>query len=172
MNDASLRQTLFSIVLLFSDAAAVAADPALLQDLCVADLNSTLRVNGFACKPAAAVSETDFSFAGLATGGDTNTTVGSKASAATVEKIPGLNTLGISMARVDYAPGGLVHFQKNAGVTPAAALAAFNSQLPGTQSLAFTLFTASPPVPDAVLEKAFQIGPRELEKIKDRLTSK
>ncbi|KAM0951281.1 hypothetical protein DsansV1_C04g0050301 [Dioscorea sansibarensis] len=180
-----------------------------------------LRVNGFACKPAATVSEADFSYAGLATAGDTNSTVvGSKASAATVEKIPGLNTLGISMARVDYAPGGvnpphthprateiafvlegtlevgfittanklisktisagevfvfprgLVHFQMNTGTTSAAALAAFNGQLPGTQSLAVTLFTASPAVPEDVLEKAFQIGSNEADKIKGRLRPK
>ncbi|KAH7655257.1 Germin protein [Dioscorea alata] len=219
MKDASFIQSLFSIFLLFSDTASVVADPDLLQDLCVADLNSSLRVNGFACKPAATVSEADFSYAGLAKAGDTNSTVvGSKASAAT--KIPGLHTLGISMARVDYAPGGvnpphthprateiafvlegtlevgfittanklisktistgevfifprgLIHFQRNTGTTPAAALAAFNSQLPGTQSLALTLFTASPAVPEDVLEKAFQIGSNEVDKIKDRLHPK
>lgn len=185
------------------------------------DFVIALRVNGFACKPTATVSEADFSYAGLATAGDTNSTVvGSKASAATMEKMPGLNTLGISMARVDYAPGGvnpphthsratgiafvlegtlevgfittanklisktisagevfvfprgLVHFQRNTGTTPAAALAAFNSQLPGTQSLALTLFTASPAVPEDVLEKAFQIGSNEVDKIKDGLHPK
>lgn len=41
-----------------------------------------------------------------------------------------------------------------------------NSQLPGTQSVAATLFEASPGVPDAVLARAFQIPDEEVGKIK------
>ncbi|KAJ0978724.1 hypothetical protein J5N97_014198 [Dioscorea zingiberensis] len=196
------------------------ADPDLLQDLCVADLNSTAKVNGFPCKPAAAVNETDFFFAGLANPGATNNTMGSLVTGANVEKIPGLNTLGVSLSRIDYAPGGLnpphthpratemvfvlygtldvgfittanklisktisqgeifvfprglVHFQRNSGKVPAAVIAAFNSQLPGTQSIAATLFGSTPSVPDAVLTKAFQVGTKEVEKIKSRLAPK
>ncbi|KAK3030382.1 hypothetical protein RJ639_038910 [Escallonia herrerae] len=69
-------------------------------------------------------------------------------------------------------PKGLVHFQKNDGKVPAAVIAAFNSQLPGTQSLGATLFAASPPVPDNVLTKAFQIGTKEVEKIKSKFAPK
>nr|XP_009401965.1 PREDICTED: germin-like protein 5-1 [Musa acuminata subsp. malaccensis] len=211
--------TIFSFLFLVSSN--LAADPDMLQDICVADLNAGVRVNGFACKPAANVTEADFFFQGLAKpGAATNTTMGSLVTAANVEKIPGLNTLGVSMSRVDYAPGGLnpphthprateivfvlegtldvgfittankliaktitkgdvfvfprglVHFQKNNADVPAAALAAFNSQLPGTQSLAATLFAATPSVPDHVLTKAFQIGTKEVEKIKSRLQPK
>ncbi|XP_009413700.2 germin-like protein 5-1 [Musa acuminata AAA Group] len=208
--------TFFSLLV----ASTLAADPDMLQDICVADLNSAVKVNGFACKPAAEVTEADFFFQGLAKPGATNTTMGSLVTAANVEKIPGLNTLGVSMSRVDYAPGGLnpphthprateivfvldgtldvgfittanklitktitkgdvfvfprglVHFQKNNGDVPAAALAAFNSQFPGTQSIAATLFAATQPVPDIVLSKAFQIGTRVVKKIKSRLAPK
>uniref|UniRef100_A0A0E0L0I0 Germin-like protein n=1 Tax=Oryza punctata TaxID=4537 RepID=A0A0E0L0I0_ORYPU len=195
-----------------------AGDPDLLQDICVADLTSAVKVNGFACR--AAVTEDDFYFKGLAAAGNTNNTYGSVVTGANVEKLPGLNTLGVSMSRIDYAPGGLnpphthpratemvfvlqgtldvgfittanklyaktisagdvfvfprglVHFQKNNGDTPAAVISAFNSQLPGTQSLAMTLFTASPEVPNGVLTKAFQVGTKEVEKIKSRVAPK
>ncbi|CAL9072897.1 unnamed protein product [Musa textilis] len=198
----------------------LAADPDMLQDICVADPGSGVKLNGFACKPAENVTEADFFFKGLATPGATNNTMGSLVTAANVEKIPGLNTLGVSMSRIDYAPGGLnpphthprateivfvldgtldvgfittankliaktitkgeifvfprglVHFQKNNGAVPAAVIAAFNSQLPGTQSIAATLFTATPSVPDDVLAKAFQIGTNEVEEIKSRLAPK
>ncbi|KAG1328332.1 germin-like protein 5-1 [Cocos nucifera] len=210
--------TLFSFFFLLAITPCLAADPDMLQDLCVADLNSTVKVNGFACK--ANVTEDDFFFTGLASPGATNNTMGSLVTGANVEKIPGLNTLGVSMSRIDYAPNGLnpphthpratemifvlygtldvgfittanklitknitkgdtfvfprglVHFQKNNGDAPAAVIAAFNSQLPGTQSIAVTLFAALPPVPDHVLTKAFQIGTNEVQKIKSRLAPK
>ncbi|CAL9779770.1 unnamed protein product [Musa acuminata subsp. burmannicoides] len=198
----------------------LAADPDMLQDICVADPGSGVKLNGFACKPPANVTEADFFFKGLATPGATNNTMGSLVTGANVEKIPGLNTLGVSMSRIDYAPGGLnpphthprateivfvldgtldvgfittankliaktitkgevfvfprglVHFQKNNGAMPAAVIAGFNSQLPGTQSIAATLFAATPTVPDDVLAKAFQIGTKEVEDIKSRLAPK
>ncbi|XP_006654206.1 germin-like protein 5-1 [Oryza brachyantha] len=196
-----------------------AGDPDLLQDICVADLTSAVKVNGFACKAAA--TEEDFYFKGLGAAGNTSSnTYGAVVTAANVEKVPGLNTLGVSMSRIDYAPGGLnpphthpratemvfvlqgaldvgfittgnkllaktisagdvfvfprglVHFQKNNGDSPAAVISAFNSHLPGTQSLATALFAASPEVPDGVLTKAFQVGTKEVEKIKSRLAPK
>ncbi|KAG6773019.1 hypothetical protein POTOM_020271 [Populus tomentosa] len=198
--------------------ATVSADPDLLQDVCVADLSSGVKVNGFTCKEN--ISAEDFFFAGLAKPGLTNNTSGSLVTAANVQKIPGLNTLGVSMSRIDYAPGGLnpphthpratemvfvlegqldvgfittanvlisktikvgetfvfpkglVHFQKNNGQVSAAVIAAFNSQLPGTQSIAATLFAAQPPVPDHVLTKAFQVGTKEVRKIKSRFAPK
>lgn len=177
-------------------------------------------MNGFACKPEANVTETDFFFDGIAKPGVVNNSVGSLVTGANVEKIPGLNTLGVSLARIDYAPDGLnpphthpratemvfvlegqldvgfittanklvsktikqgeifvfprglVHFQKNNADKQASVISAFNSQLPGTQSIAMTLFTATPPVPDNVLTKAFQVGTKEIEKIKSRLAPK
>lgn len=179
-----------------------------------------VKVNGFVCKDSANVTADEFFFGGLASPGVINNSVGSIVTLANVDKIPGLNTLGVSLARIDYAPGGLnpphihprateivfvlegqldvgfittanklfsktikkgdifvfpkalVHFQKNNGDTAASVIAAFNSQLPGTQSIAVTLFTATPAVPDNVLTKAFQIGTKEVEKIKSKLAPK
>ncbi|KAL6142461.1 hypothetical protein ACLB2K_060741 [Fragaria x ananassa] len=197
-----------------------AADPDMLQDICVADLASATKMNGFACKDAANATAEDFFFAGLAKPGLTNNTFGSLVTLANVQKIAGLNTLGVSMARIDYAPGGinpphthprateivfvlegsldvgfittanklisktiakgevfvfpkgLVHFQKNNGKVPAAVIAAFNSQLQGTANIALTLFAASPPVEDDVLTSTFQVGTKEIKKIKAKFAAK
>ncbi|KAJ9163196.1 hypothetical protein P3X46_022894 [Hevea brasiliensis] len=49
----------------------------------------------------------DFSFSGLHLPGNTSNPVGSKVTLINVAKIPGLNTLGVSLARIDYAPWGI-----------------------------------------------------------------
>jgi quercetin dioxygenase-like cupin family protein len=69
---------------------------------------TALRVNGFPCKPEVNVTADDFFFGGLAKAADvyTGNPTGSAATAADVGALPGLNTLGVSMARTDYAPWG------------------------------------------------------------------
>ncbi|XP_071694688.1 germin-like protein 5-1 [Rutidosis leptorrhynchoides] len=194
------------------------ADPDFLQDVCVADLTSGVNLNGFACKSN--ISADDFFFAGLAMPVIPNNTFGVSVLRASVKEINGLNTLGVSMTRADYAPGGvnpphihprateivfvlegeldvgfittdnklfsktikkgeifafprgLIHLQINNGKVPASTIAAFNSQLPGSQRVGNALFASSPAVEDAVLTKAFQIGTKEVEKIKSRLAPK
>ncbi|XP_078174033.1 germin-like protein 5-1 [Carex rostrata] len=198
----------------------VQADPDMLQDICVADLAAATRVNGFVCKNNNNVTADDFFSKELANAGNTNNLMGSLVTAANVMKIPGLNTLGVSIARIDYAvgginpphthprateivfvmegtldvgfittanvlisktinkgevfvfPRGLVHFQKNAGYMPASVIAAFNSQLQGTVSIANTLFASTPPVADDILAKAFQIDNKEVTEIKTKLAPK
>uniref|UniRef100_A0A0D9VAA6 Germin-like protein n=1 Tax=Leersia perrieri TaxID=77586 RepID=A0A0D9VAA6_9ORYZ len=107
-----------SFAVLLSLAAAsllVAGDPDMLQDICVADyksLQGPLRVNGFPCKPEANVTADDFFFPGLAKPADVyggGNLMGSVVTAADVNNLPGLNTLGVSMTRVDYAPWGGVN---------------------------------------------------------------
>lgn len=66
-----------------------------------------VRVNGFACKDAKDVVAEDFFFSGLHVAGNTSNKQGSAVTAANVVQIPGLNTMGISMVRIDYAPKGL-----------------------------------------------------------------
>ncbi|KAK8457854.1 hypothetical protein SEVIR_3G256700v4 [Setaria viridis] len=74
----------------------------------IATVHSALRVNGFPCKREANVTAEDFFFGGLAKAADvyTGNPVGSAVTAADVEVLPGLNTLGVSMARTDFAPSG------------------------------------------------------------------
>ncbi|KAF7141262.1 hypothetical protein RHSIM_Rhsim06G0227600 [Rhododendron simsii] len=61
-----------------------------------------------------------------------------------------LGSITIKTGEILLFPRGLVHFRKNNGKVPAAVIAAFNSQLPGTQSIAATLFAAMPTVLDHV----------------------
>ncbi|KAK1669932.1 hypothetical protein QYE76_058091 [Lolium multiflorum] len=187
----------------------LAGDPDMLQDFCVAEyksLEGPLRVNGFPCKRPENVTANDFFSDVLSLPGNTGNPVGSAVTAVNVDKLPGLNTLGMSISRVDYAPWGvnpphthprateiifmvegsltvgfvttagnlftrtvckgelfvfphgLVHFQRNNGGTPAMAISAFNSQLPGIQSVAVSLSRVSPSMPTDVLARAFQIN--------------
>ncbi|PIA62367.1 hypothetical protein AQUCO_00200399v1 [Aquilegia coerulea] len=82
-------------------------DPDMLQDFCIADLNATTVINGFPCKPVSQVTSNDFFFNGLSREGSTANIFGSNVTAANVLSFPGLNTLGISMNRVDFTPGGI-----------------------------------------------------------------
>ena len=66
-----------------------------------------MTVNGFVCKDPKLVEAQDFFFSGLHIPGNTSNPVGSRVTPVTVAQIPGLNTLGISLARVDYEPWGI-----------------------------------------------------------------
>ncbi|CAK7357337.1 unnamed protein product [Dovyalis caffra] len=85
-----------------------AFEPGPLQDFCVADPTSSARVNGLACLDSKMVQANHFSFSGLHMPGNTSNPLGSAVKPVFVGQLPGLNTLGISMARIDYAPWGLV----------------------------------------------------------------
>ena len=64
-------------------------------------------LNGFVCKDPKVVEAEDFFFSGLHKPGNTSNPAGSRVTPITVAQIPGLNTLGISLARIDFAPWGL-----------------------------------------------------------------
>ncbi|XP_059428285.1 germin-like protein subfamily 1 member 11 [Corylus avellana] len=90
---------------------ASAFDPSPLQDFCVA-INDTssdhaVFVNGKFCKDPKLATANDFFFSGLDTPRDTSNPLGSNVTLLNVDKILGLNTLGISLARIDFAPYGL-----------------------------------------------------------------
>ncbi|PAN05480.1 hypothetical protein PAHAL_1G188500 [Panicum hallii] len=85
---------------------ATASDPSLLQDFCVVDKMSKVRLNGFPCKDANDVVAEDFFFSGLHMAGNTTNKQGSAVTPVNVAQIAGLNTMGISLARIDYAPFG------------------------------------------------------------------
>ncbi|TKW06598.1 hypothetical protein SEVIR_7G250400v4 [Setaria viridis] len=82
---------------------ALATDPTQLQDFCVADNNNQVLVNGVVCKNAKVVTANDFFFHIMP---QTPNAQGSGVAAVAVDKLPGLNTLGISLARIDFVPGG------------------------------------------------------------------
>ncbi|KAK8689668.1 hypothetical protein V6N13_088381 [Hibiscus sabdariffa] len=87
---------------------AFADDPSPLQDFCVAinDTNNGVFVNGKLCKDPKLATANDFFFPGLNIPKNTSSSVGSVVTPVNVEQIPGLNTLGISLVRIDYAPNG------------------------------------------------------------------
>ncbi|KAJ9170512.1 hypothetical protein P3X46_018615 [Hevea brasiliensis] len=98
------------VLLALSSSFASAFDPSPLQDFCVAinDPKDGVFVNGKFCRDPMLATANDFSFSGLNIPGNTSNKVGSNVTLVNVDKIPGLNTLGISLARIDFAPyGGL-----------------------------------------------------------------
>ncbi|KAF3616276.1 Nectarin-1 [Capsicum annuum] len=156
---------------------ACAADPDMLQDICPADLTSTVKVNGYPCKNTS--STDDFTSRVLSMPGVVANVVGIMITRANVQTVPGLNTLGellvgfittdndlfskvIKQGEVFVSPRGLVHFQKNVGRGPAATIVAFNSQLPGVQVISITLFQSSPPVPNDILAQTFRTTPEQI----------
>ncbi|XVF57029.1 hypothetical protein PTKIN_Ptkin06aG0170000 [Pterospermum kingtungense] len=100
---------LFGLLALASTLAS-ASDPGPLQDFCVAlnDTKNGVFVNGKFCKDPKLVKPEDFFYSGLNIPGNTSNQLGSKVTPVNVAQLPGLNTLGISLVRIDYAPyGGL-----------------------------------------------------------------
>ncbi|KAI3902134.1 hypothetical protein MKW92_008543 [Papaver armeniacum] len=97
-------------VIMFFTLSCFCADPDPLQDICVADLNSTIPVNGYPCKPDSEVTSEDFFYSGLVTGASTDTPYGFGVKRGDVKNFPGVNTQGLSVNRVDIAPGGLIPF--------------------------------------------------------------
>nr|CAN63889.1 hypothetical protein VITISV_027218 [Vitis vinifera] len=85
------------------------SDPSPLQEFCVAvnDTKTTVFVNGKVCKDLKVATANDLFFSRLQVLGHTSNKLESMVTQANVAQIPELNTLGISLARVDYAPYGL-----------------------------------------------------------------
>ncbi|KAI5554659.1 hypothetical protein BDE02_19G029900 [Populus trichocarpa] len=104
----SVHFLLAFVLLTLASSIASASDPSPLQDFCVAinDPKAAVFVNGKFCKDPKMATANDFSFSGLNIPRDTGNRVGSNVTLLNVDQIPGLNTLGISLARIDYAPNG------------------------------------------------------------------
>jgi quercetin dioxygenase-like cupin family protein len=155
-------------------------------------------VNGLACKDPKLVQADDFFFSGLETAGNTSNPFGSKVTPVTAAQVPGLNTLGIALARVDYEPWGinpphthpraseilavkvlqkgdvfvfpigLIHYQRNVGNTKAVAIAALSSQNPGVITIANAVFGSKPEIATDILVKAFQVNKDVVDYIKTK----
>ena len=81
------------------------ADPDMLQDVCPANLASDVTINGFACKRDA--SAHDFFFDGLVNPRSTDNIYKATVTLVMVQNFTGLNTMGMTLGRIDFAPGGL-----------------------------------------------------------------
>ncbi|CAN8312526.1 unnamed protein product [Cochlearia groenlandica] len=97
------RSFLLTLSLFITTSLSSDSDP--LQDFCVADLKAYPSINGFPCKQS--VSASDFFFSGLNNPLNTSNANGVAVSPANVLTFPGLNTLGLSMNNVEFAPGGV-----------------------------------------------------------------
>ncbi|KAJ6854793.1 hypothetical protein NC651_039679 [Populus alba x Populus x berolinensis] len=104
----SVHFLLAFVLLALASSIASAFDPSPLQDFCVAinDPKAAVFVNGKFCKNPKMATANDFSFSGLNIPRNTGNRVGSNVTLLNVDQIPGLNTLGISLARIDFAPNG------------------------------------------------------------------
>ncbi|KAM7528767.1 hypothetical protein LguiB_032177 [Lonicera macranthoides] len=101
--------TLTIAILALASSLAYASDPSPLQDFCVAlnDSKTAMFVNGKFCKNPKLATVDDFFFSGLRNARNTSNPIGSAVTQENVAQIPGLNTLGISLVCIDYAPNGL-----------------------------------------------------------------
>ncbi|CAK8531421.1 unnamed protein product [Lathyrus sativus] len=90
--------------LAFSLSVVFAADPSTLQDFCV---TNPIAQGNSVCKDSKLVEANDFFFSGLHIAGNTTNPAGSRVTPVFASQLPGLNTLGISLARIDIAPWGV-----------------------------------------------------------------
>ncbi|KAK4849794.1 hypothetical protein QYF36_000858 [Acer negundo] len=162
-----------SVFLALASSLVSTSDPSTLQDFCVAinDTKNGVFVNGKFCKDPKLATPNDFFFSGFNIPRNTENQVGSTVTPVNVARIPGLNTLGISLARIDYTPygglnppnihpratAGLIHFHFNIGKTKAVAITALSSQNPGTIQIANAVFGSNPAINPDVLSNAFQL---------------
>lgn len=102
---------LFSLLLLSSPSTSNAAD------FCVADLTAAAGPAGFPCKAVAKVTADDFVYTGLAKSGNTTNIISAAVSPAFVGQFAGVNGLGISAARLDLAPGGVIPIHTHPGAS-------------------------------------------------------
>ena len=99
---------LFLVVLLVATKR-ISGDPDPLQDFCVADAKSSVFMNGLPCLNPNEASPNHFMTSALRTPGNTSANpMGASIVAANTQNMPGLNTLGILMARIDMAVEGVV----------------------------------------------------------------
>lgn len=193
-------------------------DPDPIQDYCIADNKNTFFINGVPCIDPKKASSSHFVTSALSKPGNTSNLFGFSVTPTNTVNLPGLNTLGLVLVRVDIAgngivpphshprasevttclkgrllvgfidtsnrmftqnlkpgesfvfPKGLIHFLFNRdSQEPALALSGLNSQNPGAQIASVATFASKPSIPDAILEKAFQISSQEVEIIRRRL---
>ncbi|CAM6116477.1 unnamed protein product [Calypogeia fissa] len=88
-----------------------ASDPDPLQDFCVADLQASGPIvnGGYPCVAAGLVTTEDFAFSGLAKAANlTGVATQGMATLGFVNEWPALNSQGLSLARLDINPGGII----------------------------------------------------------------
>ncbi|CAN8239523.1 unnamed protein product [Cochlearia groenlandica] len=87
------------------------------QDFCVANLKRAETPAGYPCIRPIHVKATDFVFSGLGTPGNTTNIISAAVTPGFVAQFPGLNGLGLSTARLDLAPKGVIPMHTHPGAS-------------------------------------------------------
>ncbi|KAI9123358.1 hypothetical protein K1719_006247 [Acacia pycnantha] len=88
-------------------------------DFCVADYAAPNSPAGYSCKKPAKVTVEDFVFHGLGVAGNTSNIIKAAVTPAFDAQFPGLNGLGISLARLDLDKGGVIPIHTHPGASEA-----------------------------------------------------
>lgn len=84
-------------------------------DFCVGDMGLPAGPAGYSCKKVTKVTVDDFVYSGLGVAGNTSNLIKAAVTPAFAAQFPGLNGLGISMARLDLAVEGVVPMHTHPG---------------------------------------------------------
>ncbi|KAM5547239.1 auxin-binding protein ABP19a [Rosa sericea] len=90
---------------------------AAVQDFCVADYTAPQGPAGYSCKNPANVTVDDFVYSALGVPGNTSNMIKTGITTAFSSQFPGLNGLGVSLARADLAVGGVVPMHTHHGAS-------------------------------------------------------
>ncbi|WJZ94294.1 hypothetical protein VitviT2T_013168 [Vitis vinifera] len=85
------------------------------KDFCVADFKATQGLAGYQCKVPEEVVVDDLVYSGLNVAGNFSDIPKSAINAVFVDQLPGLNGLGLSMARLDLSLGGVIPMHSHPG---------------------------------------------------------
>ncbi|EEF42259.1 germin-like protein subfamily 1 member 1 [Ricinus communis] len=106
MNSSSLLHTFLILTLLLGLAK---PDPDPLQDYCIADSKASFYLNGVPCINPNLATTAYFTTSALAKAGNTRANpFGFNVTLTNTAILPGINTLGLTLARVDLDPSGIV----------------------------------------------------------------
>ncbi|KAH7565560.1 hypothetical protein ACOSP7_020009 [Xanthoceras sorbifolium] len=81
---------------------------AAVNDFCVANLKKADGPSGYPCITPSKVTASDFVFSGLGVPGNTTNIIKAAVTPSFVAQFPAVNGLGLSLARLDLAPGGVI----------------------------------------------------------------
>lgn len=87
------------------------------QDFCVADIKGLDTPSGYPCKPASTVTSDDFAFEGLIAPGNITNIINAAVTPAFVAQFPAVNGLGLSAARLDLGPAGVIPLHTHPGAS-------------------------------------------------------
>ncbi|XP_054789824.1 auxin-binding protein ABP19a-like [Prosopis cineraria] len=88
-------------------------------DFCVADYAAPNSPAGYSCKKPSKVTVDDFVFHGLGVAGNTSNIIKAAVTPAFDAQFPGLNGLGLSLARLDLDKGGVIPIHTHPGASEA-----------------------------------------------------